>query len=65
MSTVQTKATDFDEMFWPQLVRGAAIMFCILPRHYLPMAIWRRPPLMMPAVSSTLCAISAAPLGLR
>ena len=31
VSTVQTKATDFDEMFWPQLVRGAAIMFCILP----------------------------------
>ena len=31
LSTVQTKATDFDEMFWPQLVRGTAIMFCILP----------------------------------
>jgi MFS transporter, DHA2 family, multidrug resistance protein len=31
MSSVQTKATDFDEMFWPQLVRGSAIMFCILP----------------------------------
>jgi DHA2 family multidrug resistance protein len=31
MSSVQTKAIDFDEMFWPQLVRGSAIMFCILP----------------------------------
>ena len=31
LSSVQTKATDFDEMFWPQLVRGSAIMFCILP----------------------------------
>jgi MFS transporter, DHA2 family, multidrug resistance protein len=31
LSSVQTKATDFDEMFWPQLVRGCAIMFCILP----------------------------------
>ena len=29
MSSVQTKATDFD--VWPQLVRGSAIMFCILP----------------------------------
>ena len=31
LSTVQTKTTDFDEMFWPQLVRGTAIMFCIVP----------------------------------
>jgi DHA2 family multidrug resistance protein len=31
LSSVQTRATDFDEMFWPQLVRGSAIMFCILP----------------------------------
>jgi DHA2 family multidrug resistance protein len=31
LSSVQTSATDFDEMFWPQLVRGCAIMFCILP----------------------------------
>lgn len=27
----QTTTTDFDEMFWPQVVRGAAIMFCLLP----------------------------------
>ena len=31
LSSVQTSATDFDEMLWPQLVRGSAIMFCILP----------------------------------
>ena len=31
LSSLQTRATDFDEMFWPQLVRGCAIMFCILP----------------------------------
>jgi len=31
MSAFQSKTTDFDEMFWPQLVRGSAIMFCILP----------------------------------
>jgi DHA2 family multidrug resistance protein len=31
LSSIQTRATDFDEMFWPQLVRGSAIMFCILP----------------------------------
>jgi DHA2 family multidrug resistance protein len=31
LSSVQTRVTDFDEMFWPQLVRGCAIMFCILP----------------------------------
>jgi DHA2 family multidrug resistance protein len=31
MSAFQSRATDFDEMFWPQLVRGCAIMFCILP----------------------------------
>lgn len=31
MSAFQTNATDYDEMFWPQVVRGVAIMFCILP----------------------------------
>jgi DHA2 family multidrug resistance protein len=31
LSSFQTRATDFDEMFWPQVVRGCAIMFCILP----------------------------------
>ncbi|MDH3662350.1 MAG: DHA2 family efflux MFS transporter permease subunit [Alphaproteobacteria bacterium] len=31
MSAVQTRTTDFEDMFWPQVVRGAAIMFCLLP----------------------------------
>jgi DHA2 family multidrug resistance protein len=31
MSAFQTRLTDYDEMFWPQVVRGAAIMFCLLP----------------------------------
>ena len=31
LSCTQTRETDFDEMFWPQAVRGAAIMFCLLP----------------------------------
>lgn len=31
MSGFQTPQTDFDQMFWPQVVRGAAIMFCLLP----------------------------------
>jgi DHA2 family multidrug resistance protein len=31
MSTTQTVMTDYDEMFWPQVVRGAAVALCILP----------------------------------
>jgi DHA2 family multidrug resistance protein len=31
MSSVQTPRTGNDEMFWPQVVRGVAIMFCLLP----------------------------------
>jgi DHA2 family multidrug resistance protein len=31
LSAYQTTTTDFNEMFWPQVVRGAAIMFCLLP----------------------------------
>lgn len=31
MSAFQTPRSDFDEMFWPQIVRGIAIMFCLLP----------------------------------
>lgn len=31
MSGWQTRETDFDDMFWPQVVRGVAIMFCLLP----------------------------------
>jgi DHA2 family multidrug resistance protein len=31
MSTSQTTATDFEQMLVPQILRGAAIMFCLLP----------------------------------
>ncbi len=31
MSAFQTVGTDFDGMFWPQVVRGIAIMLCLLP----------------------------------
>jgi MFS transporter, DHA2 family, multidrug resistance protein len=31
MSSAQTPTTDYNEMFWPQVVRGAAIMLCLLP----------------------------------
>jgi DHA2 family multidrug resistance protein len=31
LSTFETRDTDFSEMFWPQILRGVAIMFCLLP----------------------------------
>jgi DHA2 family multidrug resistance protein len=31
LSAVQPRTADFDEMLWPQIVRGIAIMFCLLP----------------------------------
>jgi len=31
LSEWQTRHTDYDEMFWPQVIRGVAIMFCLLP----------------------------------
>src|ERR1700682_6142656 len=31
LSAFQPRVADFDEMFWPQVVRGVAIMFCLLP----------------------------------
>ena len=31
LSEWQTRHTDYDEMFWPQVIRGLAIMFCLLP----------------------------------
>ena len=31
MSGFQTPQTDSAGMFWPQVVRGLAIMFCLLP----------------------------------
>ncbi|HET7885260.1 MAG TPA: DHA2 family efflux MFS transporter permease subunit [Bradyrhizobium sp.] len=31
LSAFQSRLADFDEMLWPQAVRGIAIMFCLLP----------------------------------
>jgi DHA2 family multidrug resistance protein len=31
LSAFQTRETDFAGMFWPQIIRGVAIMFCLLP----------------------------------
>lgn len=31
LSAFETRDTDFNEMFWPQIIRGVAIMFCLLP----------------------------------
>ena len=31
LSFFQSRVADFDEMFWPQVLRGIAIMFCLLP----------------------------------
>ena len=31
LSGLQTPQTDFNAMFWPQVMRGLAIMFCLLP----------------------------------
>ena len=30
-SALQSRVADFEEMFWPQVLRGVAIMFCLLP----------------------------------
>ncbi len=45
LSAFQTPQTDFNEMFWPQIIRGTAIMFCLLPPtrlalgHLAPLAV--------------------------
>jgi len=31
LSAFQTPETDYHAMFWPQVIRGVAIMFCLLP----------------------------------
>ena len=49
MSGFQTGATDFQEMIWPQVVRGVAIMFCLLPPTRL--ALGRLDPAQTPDAS--------------
>ncbi len=31
LSAFESRLADYDEMFWPQVLRGAAAMFCLLP----------------------------------
>jgi MFS transporter, DHA2 family, multidrug resistance protein len=34
-SAFESRVADYDEMFWPQVLRGVAIMFCLLPPTWL------------------------------
>ena len=36
----ETTQTDFDELFWPQVMRGAAVMLCLLPATRLALDGW-------------------------
>lgn len=48
-SAFQTRSTDFEEMFAPQVIRGVAIMLCLLPPIRL--ALGHLPPLAVPDAS--------------
>jgi DHA2 family multidrug resistance protein len=50
LSSFQTRETGFDGMFWPQVIRGAAIMLCILPSTRL--ALGHLPAERLPDASS-------------
>jgi DHA2 family multidrug resistance protein len=39
LSCVQTTTADYDEMFWPQVIRGCATMLCILPSTRLALGL--------------------------
>jgi len=49
MSAFQNPQSDYDAMFWPQIVRGVAIMFCLLPPTRL--ALGTLPPDKVPDAS--------------
>lgn len=49
LSYFQTWETDFDQMLWPQVIRGIAIMFCLLPPTRL--ALGHLPPEAVPNAS--------------
>ncbi|WP_428028833.1 DHA2 family efflux MFS transporter permease subunit [Ancylobacter sp.] len=49
LSAFATPETDFDGMFWPQLMRGGAIMLCLLPPTRL--ALGALPPEAVPDAS--------------
>ena len=50
MSAFSTTETDFDGMFWPQVIRGSAIMLCLLPPTRL--ALGDIPPENLPDASA-------------
>jgi DHA2 family multidrug resistance protein len=37
---VSTVNSDYNEVFWPQLIRGAAILFCLLPCTRIALDMW-------------------------
>jgi DHA2 family multidrug resistance protein len=49
LSAFQTEQTDFAGMLWPQMIRGVAIMFCLLPPTRL--ALGQLPPSVVPDAS--------------
>jgi DHA2 family multidrug resistance protein len=49
MSAFQDPRSDYDAMFWPQIIRGIAIMFCLLPPTRL--ALGTLPPERIPDAS--------------
>ncbi len=49
LSYFQTWETDFDQMLWPQVIRGIGIMFCLLPPTRL--ALGHLPPEAVPNAS--------------
>lgn len=36
-----TQASDFDQLFWPQVMRGLALMFCLLPSTRCALEHWQ------------------------
>jgi len=40
MNGFETSATDFDGLFWPQVLRGLSIMLCLLPATRLALERW-------------------------
>jgi len=36
-----TQTSDFDQLFWPQVMRGLAMMFCLLPSTRLALEHWQ------------------------
>ena len=50
LSAFQPRAADFQEMFWPQVIRGVAIMLCLLPP--IRVALGHLPPERVPDASS-------------